>query len=899
MAAVAGQLAADPAAMAADALRLADADPARASALASEALRRARAGGDPATASVAERALGLAAREHHDLKAAVAHLRRAIRIAEQRDLTRHAAQARVSLSGTLALRGDLPGALREADRAAPGLTGPDLALLQGQRAFVLHMQGRFEEALEGYQRILGSFRRAGDTHREATTLNNRGVLYFHLGALDAAEADLVRAEELFTALGQERAAVDISENLGSILVRKGRLSAALAWFDRADEYARAHGMVDGVALQHRCDALLAARLVTEARQTAERAVRALARTSMRAFLAEARLVLAEAALLEGDLATARAAARQARRAFQRQRRPSFLALARYTSLQVEWMSGNRSPAQLRAARQTAAALASAGWAIQALHARLIAARLAIDLRHLAVARAELALASRARHRGPVELRSRAWHALALLRLADGNRRGAESALRAGMRVLDRYRAALGASELRANASGHGADLAQLGLRLALQDGDARRVLTWAERWRAGALRVLPAQPPADEALAADLAELRRVVSELGEAALAGRDTARFLKRQASLEEAVRRRARRAPGADRGGASHELDLDACRAALGERALVELVELDGDLHAVVVTGRRLRLRRLGRLEEVVVELENLPFALRQLAFAHGSAASRAVARSAAELAARRLDDLLIGPLHGDVGERPLVIVPTGPLHALPWSVLPSCAGRPVAVAPSAELWHKAASAEAASAEAAGGRTAGGRTAGAGRVVLIAGPGLADAAAEVATLRDRYPGARCFQGAEARVEAVARALEGADLVHLAAHGRFRADNPFFSSLRLADGPLTVYDLEALSRAPSRLVLSACDSGLSAVRPGDELMGLASALFALGTTTLIASVVPISDAATRPLMLRLHELLGAGLAPATALARAQAQGTAGDGAFAASVSFVCFGAG
>jgi tetratricopeptide (TPR) repeat protein len=892
MAAVTGQPAADPAAMAAEALRLADADPPRASALASKALRRARAGGDPASASVAERALGHAARAHHDLKAAVAHLRRAIRVAEQGDLARHAAQARVSLSGTLALRGDLRGALREADRAAPGLTGPDLVLLQGQRAFVLQMQGRFEEALESYQKILGAFRRAGDARREATTLNNRGVLYFHLGALDAAEADLVRAEEMFTALGQERTAVDIRENLGSILVRKGRLSAALAWFDRADEYARAHGMVDGVALQHRCTALLAARLVTEARQTAERAVHELARTNMRAFLAEARLVLAEAALLEGDLATARAAAQQARRAFQRQRRPSFLALARYTSLQVEWMSGNHSPAQLRAARQTADALASAGWAVPALHARLIAARLAIDLQRLGVARAELALASRARHRGPVELRSRAWHAVALLRLADGNRRGAESALRAGMRMLDRYRAALGASELRANASGHGAELAQLGLRLALQDGDARRVLSWAERWRAGSLRVLPAGRPVDDApagdaLAADLAELRRVVSELGEAALAGRDTSRILKRQASLEEAVRRRARRAPGADPGGASHELDLDACRAALGERALVEIVELDGELHAVVVTDRRLELRRLGRLDEVLVELENLPFALRRLAFAYGSAASQAAARNAAEFAAKRLDDLLVGPLHGDVGERPLVIVPTGPLHALPWSVLPSCAGRPVAVAPSAGLWHKAASAASTGAP------------GPERVVLIAGPGLADAAAEVAALRHRYPGARCFQGAGARVEAVARALEGADLVHVAAHGRFRADNPFFSSLRLADGPLTVYDLEALSRAPGRLVLSACDSGLSAVRPGDELMGLAAALFALGTTTLIASVVPISDAATRPLMLRLHELLGEGLAPATALARAQARGAAGDSAFAVAVSFVCFGAG
>jgi hypothetical protein len=39
--------------------------------------------------------------------------------------------------------------------------------------------------------------------------------------------------------------------------------------------------------------------------------------------------------------------------------------------------------------------------------------------------------------------------------------------------------------------------------------------------------------------------------------------------------------------------------------------------------------------------------------------------------------------------------------------------------------------------------------------------------------------------------------------------------------------------------------------DSGLSDVRLGDELMGLAGALFALGTCALVASVIPVP---TRP---------------------------------------------
>jgi CHAT domain-containing protein len=147
---------------------------------------------------------------------------------------------------------------------------------------------------------------------------------------------------------------------------------------------------------------------------------------------------------------------------------------------------------------------------------------------------------------------------------------------------------------------------------------------------------------------------------------------------------------------------------------------------------------------------------------------------------------------------------------------------------------------------------------------------------------------------------VESVLSALDGASLAHIAAHGRFRADNPLFSSLVLADGPLMVYDIERMRRAPRQIVLSACDSGVSGVRPGDELMGLAAALFAQKASTLVASVVPVSDEATRPLMLRYHKALQATGSPAAALARV-GQAALGDdsAAYAAAAAFVCFGAG
>src|SRR5205085_12534957 len=124
---------------------------------------------------------------------------------------------------------------------------------------------------------------------------------------------------------------------------------------------------------------------------------------------------------------------------------------------------------------------------------------------------------------------------------------------------------------------------------------------------------------------------------------------------------------------------------------------------------------------------------------------------------------------------------------------------------------------------------------------------------AEAEIDALGGLYPSSVRLTGAAATTTRLREALDGVAVAHVCAHGSFRADNPLFSSLELADGPLTVYDLEALRRAPATMVLSSCDAGLSAVHPGDELLGLAAALLALGTRTLVASLLPVPDAAVR----------------------------------------------
>jgi CHAT domain-containing protein len=224
---------------------------------------------------------------------------------------------------------------------------------------------------------------------------------------------------------------------------------------------------------------------------------------------------------------------------------------------------------------------------------------------------------------------------------------------------------------------------------------------------------------------------------------------------------------------------------------------------------------------------------------------------------------------------------VIVPTGELHALPWAALPSLRGRPLVVTPSLSAWL-----------ALAGRSQSRPV----QTTLIAGPRLRHAAAEVDEIASLHPGSTVLTGTVATVAAALAALDGATLAHIACHGRFRSDSPLFSSLELADGPLTALDLQRLRRPPEVLVLSSCSLALSDRHPGDELLGMSAALLAMGTRTIVASVAPVPDAAARRLMLAFHEELAAGASPASALALAQTTLRTRSAALA---GFVCIGSG
>jgi hypothetical protein len=830
---------------------------------------------DRAEWSIAERAIGLALREMHDFPGAARHLRRSIKIASAASLPRLSALAQMSLAWVLAYTGKQKQALKALDDAMPELTGADSVAALMQRGVVFHYLTRYDDAQRDYTAAIAGARRVGDQLVEARALNNRGLVRAYVGNMREASADFELATSLLGELGQELGVADVHWNAGIMATRGGDVPAALTLFDKAEEVYRRLDVMRPVLLVNRLELLVSVPLLDEARVAADRAITELKTLKNPLGVSEALYFRARIALLDDDLDAANSFAAEARRRFRREQRLLWAAGARYLELHAAVLRGDRSRPLRLALSRVASELDAMDWRLPALEARIDAGLVAADLGHRARAAGELSTAAASRLRGPAGLRVRGWYAEALRRKLSGDVRGTSSALRRGIGLLDEYRVSLGAAELRASTGVQGQALALEGLRLALASGNAARVLSWTESWRAGALRMKSVSPPDDPRLEDALASLRAVSADVESAVLAGKPAGALRVQLVRAEQRVRDLTRQTSGAV--AVFKPPSVASLASALGSSALIEFVEYDGVLMAVVLAGGRASLHSLGAVEGVVREIRLLRFALHRLVTLPPQLPNLAVARSSAAHAASLLARRLMDPLAARIDGRPLVVVPTGALNGLPWAVL----NRQVTVAPSASVWLRACSVPDASGES----------------VLAAGPRMAAAPAEIKAISAHVPG-RVLVDAEATVSAVASAMDGAALAHIAAHGSFRIDNPLFSALELADGPLTVYDIERLRQPPTRVVLSACDTGQSAVRPGDELMGFTAALLGLGTRTLIAPVVPVPTDGTAPVMVELHQKLAAGMAPAEALAAVQ-RAAADDAAYAAAVGFVCFGAG
>jgi hypothetical protein len=378
-----------------------------------------------------------------------------------------------------------------------------------------------------------------------------------------------------------------------------------------------------------------------------------------------------------------------------------------------------------------------------------------------------------------------------------------------------------------------------------------------------------------------MAELRQLSYLIRQGELNGVRDPAAIARRATLQREIRERSWHAEGA--GEAAQTVGPGEISAALESsgQVLVSILARDSVLYAVVLRGGTMRLCRLGDFGAASEAARRLVADLDTLAGRRLPARLEAVITQSSRHQIDVLTAEITAPLRGLLGDGGVVIVPTGLLASIPWNMLPDLRGRPVTVCPSAASWLAAWRRIPPSP----------LTNQAGPPLVAAGPDLAHAAAEATAIAKMYPGSRPLTGGEATVSATLRGLDGTHLAHLAAHGHHEQENFLFSRLDLADGPLMAYDLQQLTAAPRQVILSACDAGRSAVRPGEELLGFTAALLYVGAATVISSVASVGDDTAVGIMTEYHRRLTAGDRPAEALAKACGREQLSP--------FVCFGSG
>ncbi len=241
-------------------------------------------------------------------------------------------------------------------------------------------------------------------------------------------------------------------------------------------------------------------------------------------------------------------------------------------------------------------------------------------------------------------------------------------------------------------------------------------------------------------------------------------------------------------------------------------------------------------------------------------------------------RTLYDRLIAPAHDLLQDkRRLYLVPHGPLHYIPFQALIAPdgdtllrqAGPQLVHAPSATLLFRHGRREPSQApEPCLALAYNGE--GANRLRFAE-----EEARRIARLID----GQILAGALPKKTALYSQASNYRILHFSCHGSFEPEVPLDSALHLAPREvLTALDvLDHLRLRCDLVTLSACESGLSRVRRGDELVGLVRAFMSAGTPALVSTLWRVDERSTAILMGKFYQEIQAGIGFAEALKRAQ----------------------
>lgn len=746
-------------------------------------------------------------------------------------------------------------ALCQAALAREGVSRETQAILAGQLGVLFTRAGRLDDAEEMLTRAIGGL----DSVAKANCLLNLSVVHMQRRTLDACTADLEQAIALYEAAGDRAAAAEARHNLGYTALLQGELVTALELMAESRPVIAADSDVSAAMSDlDRAEVLRDAGLVDEAERLLETVAVTFGAARMPQARGEAEFHLARS-LLRHDPARSERVARAAARRFRTLGSTSWAARSDAIRLDARLATGKTPPAEEFAT--TAAALRAAGFPTEATAVRFSAA---------------IAATRRGGHSGvtprlppdaptPLRLRAaefRAHRAAAQGRPAQSRRHASD-----GLQLLADWQRSFGALDLQASLAMHGTTLVFQGLSAAADSGDPAILFDWSERARHLSQQVAPVRPPHDFDLAADLAELRMLRTELTGSEWTTHPQVR------TLRDRVRARQWTATGA--GDARPRIALATLRGELGidftagtDIAALSYVFTGEKLVCLVTTAEESRIVPLS-WTTVQAAASGLRADLDVSASIRSGPIAQVVTRALDERMLR-LSEALLAPACAGLrpGTRLLLTVP-GALAEIPWGMLPEMAPHPFTLATSASRWVHDRASNRTHAKKGTPR----------RVGFAAGPrvprGIEETTA-AASAWDQGPEATVLTGTDATVDAVTSLADRVDVLHIAAHGRHTVDNPLFAGFELADGTLFGYDVDLIPHVPATVVLSACELGRSSVRWGEEALGMTRVWLHAGTDCVIAAPVVVPDDVASELLSAVHSGLSRGDAPAMALAAA-----------------------
>ncbi len=811
------------------------------------------------------------------------------------------------------------------------------AATQISRLRVLAQLGHDQEALQWGEWARRQFEMAGDVLATGKVEQNLAILHFMRDRYDEAEALLRRAYTRFATVGDENELLSIENNLATVLTAQykfaevdtlyeraltraatnpdqtvtallecnlgclalfqGRFDRALDYLERSRRHYAALGLrhESAIADQEMADAYLELNLAPEAAAIYRQVAPLFAELGLRAEQARALAYHGRAALRQNQLDLARSLLAEAGALYGTLDNQVGEAMVRLYQAEADFLAGDYQAAATQAEATEPAFATVNAWG-RLLQARWLRSEAMRRLGDGAGARTLLTTTlSDAQQQLVPSIEQRCYTGLGQVALTNGDVVQAEAYFKQALALIEGMRAPLPAEAFRiAFLSDKLTPYTEL-VRLCLADSTSQRIaeaLGYVEQARARALLDLlgdvePAPPLPEDAFTAEItariatlrAELNWFYSQINRPdsspALRGPAALADLQSQAQTREAAvvdlmhRLQQRSAPWQAN---ESRFDLAQLQQHLGSTTmLVEYFSLDEALHAFVVTDEALTVIDLHcREEDVQNAVQQFHFQLGALRYNR-----ERMIRHQATLLTRTnhhlalLYDQLLRPLAPHWGSRRLLVAPHRVLNYVPFHGLYDGAHyvveeREVCYTPSAAILQHCLQIPRRPLE---------------QVVLF---GVPDAAApriydEITTLAPLFPAAQVRLQEAATHSALLAQAPTADLLHLACHGRFRADNPLFSALQLSDGWLTVHDAAQLKLRCNLVTLSACETGLNTAAPGDELLGLVRGFLLAGAPTMLVSLWTVDDAVTAQLMTLFYQRLLAGDRAAAALRHAQ----------------------